>query len=72
MILTIKLVIIAIIIKIMIKCGGRRGMPTPTNTELLVTLHNGQKPFSNIKRSSSSDAVRVLYTPLKRFIQYLS
>ena len=42
MILTIKLVIIAIIIKIMIKCGGRRGMPTPTNTELLVTLHNGQ------------------------------
>ena len=42
MILTIKLIITTIIITMMIKCRGRRGMRTPTNTELLVTLHNSQ------------------------------
>ena len=33
-----------------IKHSGRYGTPTATNTELLMTLHNGQKPLSNIKK----------------------
>ena len=61
MILTIKLIII-------MKCRGRYRTPITTNTELLVTLHNGQKPLNSIKKappptvSPPSDA---LYMPLK-------
>ena len=36
-------------------------MPKTTNTELLVTLQNDQKPLSNIKKSSPSNAVRSIY-----------
>ena len=43
MILTIKLIII-------MKCRGRYRTPITTNTELLVTLHNGQKPLNSIKK----------------------
>ena len=35
------IIIIIIIISIIIKCRGRYRTPTATNTELLVTLHNG-------------------------------
>ena len=45
MILTVKVIVITIIITIIIKCRGRYRMPTKANTELLVTLHNGQKPY---------------------------
>ena len=71
MILTIKGIIITIIITIIIKGTGRYRTPTTTNLELLVTLRNGQKPLSIIKKSSPSDNVRVLFTPLKRLVQYL-
>ena len=33
-----------------------------------MTLYNGRGPLSNIKKSSLSDDVRVLYTPLKQLI----
>ena len=61
MILRIKgIVIITIIITIILKCRGRyRTLPTIT-MELLVTLQNDQKPLSNIKESSPSDAVMSL------------
>ena len=73
MILKIKvIVIITIIITIIINCGGRYKTHTTTNTELLVALHNGQKLLSNIKKCSPSDAVRALYTPLKRLIHHLT
>ena len=74
MILTIKVIVIItiIIITIIIKCRGRYRTLTTTNMELLVTLHNGRKPLSNIKKSSPSDAVRALYTPLKRLIHQLT
>ena len=51
MILTIKVTVIItiMIITITIKCSGRYRSPTTNNTELLVTLHNGRKPLSNIK-----------------------
>ena len=64
MILTIKVtVIITIIITIIIKCRG--------GIRPLVTLCNDQKALTNVKKSSISDAVRVSYTPLKRFIHYI-
>ena len=69
-ILAIK-VIVMIIIKI-IKCRDRFRIPTTINKELLVTLHNGQKPVNNIKKSSPSVAVRALHTPLKRLIHNLT
>ena len=34
-------------------------------------LHNGRKPLINIKKISPSDAVRVLYMPMKRLIHHL-
>ena len=81
MILTIKAIIIIITIiiiiirrrrrTIIITCRGRYGTPTTPNTKLLLTLQNGRKPLSNIKKSSPSDAVRVVYTPLKRLIHHL-
>ena len=72
-ILPIKVIIITIIRRtITIKCRGRHRMSRTTNTELLVILHNGWKPLSNIKKSFSSDAVRVLYTLLKRLIHRLT
>ena len=55
-ILTIKVIIIAIIIK----CRGRYRTPTTTYTKFLVTLHNGRKSLSSIKKSSASDDVRVI------------
>ena len=73
MILKIKvIVIVTIIITIIIKCRGRYRIPTTTNTELLMTLHNGRKPLSNIKKSSYSDIFRALYTSLKRLIHHLT
>ena len=71
MILTIKVILIITIITTIIKYRGRyRTLPT-TNTELLVSLHNGRKPLSNIKKDSPSYAVTVLYAPLKRLIHHL-
>ena len=55
-----------------IKCSGRYRTPTATNTELLVTSHNGRRPLSNIKKSPTSDAARALYMPLKRLINHLT
>ena len=40
-------------------------MPTTSNTELLVTLHNVRKPLRNIKKSYPSDAVRATPSPNK-------
>ena len=59
MMLTIKVIVIitTVIITLIIKYRGRCITPTTTNTELLVTLHNGQKPLSNIRKSSPLDAV---------------
>ena len=73
-ILTIKVITITIttIITAIIKCRGRYKTPKTTYTELLVTLYNGRKPLTNMKKSSTSDAVRVLYTPLKRLIHHLT
>ena len=48
---------IIIIVIIIIKCRSRYRTPTATNTELLVTLDNGRRPLSNIKKSPASDAV---------------
>ena len=62
----------ATIITIIIKCRGRYRAPTATNTELLVTLHNGRRPLSNIKKSPTADAVRALEMPLKRLIHHLT
>ena len=42
---------------------GRYRTPTATNTELLVTLRNGRRPLSNIKKNPTSDAARALYMP---------
>ena len=72
MVLIIKVIIIIIIVITIIKCRGRYKTPTATNTELLVTLYNGWKPLTNIKKSSIPDAVRVQYTALKRLIHHLT
>ena len=74
MILTIKVIVIMtiMIITMIIKYRGRYRTPTTTNTELLVTLHNGQKLLSNIKKRSPSDAVTALYTSLKMIIHHLT
>ena len=71
--LTTKVIIITIItiITAIIKCRGRSKNPKTTYAELLVTLYNGRKPLTNMKNSSTSDAMRVLYTPLKRLIHHL-
>ena len=69
MILTIKVIVIIIIT--IIKCRGRYRTPTTTSKELLVALHNGEKPLINIKKSWPLEAVRVLYMPLKRLIHHL-
>ena len=69
--ITVTVIITPVIITIIIKCKGRYRTPATTNTELLVTLHNGRKPL-NIKRRSPSDAVRVSYTPLKQLIHHLT
>ena len=71
MMMTMIIKIILIIITT-IKRRGRYRTPSITNMELLVTLHNGQKPLSNIKKSSPSDAARALYMPLKRLIHHLT
>ena len=70
MILLTKVRIITIII--IIKYRDRYKTPATTNTKLLVTLNNGQKPLTNIKKSSISDAVRVLYMPQKLLIHQLT
>ena len=74
MILTIKVIVITTrIITIIIKCRGRYRTFTRTNMELLVTLHNGRKPLSNIKKSPSpSDALRALYMSLRLLIHHLT
>ena len=55
-----------------IKYVGRYRTPATTNTELLVLLHNGQQTLRNIKKSSASDAMMALYTPLKQLIHHLT
>ena len=55
-----------------IKYRGRYRTPATTNTELLVTLRSGRMPECNIKKSSPSDAVAALYTPLKQLIHHLT
>ena len=59
-------------IAITIKCRGRSRTLTTTNTELPVTLGNGQKPLTNISKSSPSDVAWILYAPLKRLIYHLT
>ena len=49
MILTTKAIVK---ITIIIKCRDRYRTPRTTNKEILVTLHNGQRPLPNIKKSS--------------------
>ena len=66
----IIIIIIIIIIIVIIKCRDRYKTPTTTNMELLVTLCNRQKPLTNTKKSSISDAMRVLGTPLKHLIDH--
>ena len=57
----------------MIKYRGRYRMPTITNTEIPVTLHNSRKYLSDIKKNSPSYAVTdALYKPLKRLIHHLT
>ena len=69
----IKIILaIKVIVMIIIKCRDRFRIPTTTNMELLVTLHNGQKPVNNIKKSPPSVAVRALHSPLKRLIHNLT
>ena len=70
MILLTKVRIITIII--IKKYRDRSKTPATTNTKLLVTLNNGQKPLTNIKKCSISDAVRVLYMPQKLLIHQLT
>ena len=65
MILTIKVIVIITIRTIIINCRARYRTPRTTNKELFVTIHNGRKPLSNIKKSSPSD------TLLKRLIHHL-
>ena len=74
MILTIKVIVIITIIITIIIINYRKRYRTfaTTNTELFVALHNGRKPLSNLKKSSPSDAVTALYTPLKRLIHHLT
>ena len=55
-----------------LKCRGRGRTPTATNAELLVTLHNGRRLLTNIKKSPASDTARALYMPLKRLIHHLT
>ena len=68
----IMIIITIITITIIAKCRGRYKTPTTTNMELFMALYNGQKFLTNIKKSSTSDAVRVLYRPLKRLIHHLT
>ena len=72
MMMTMIIKIILMIITTIIKRRGRYRTPSMTNMELLETLHNGQKPLSNIKKSFPSDAARALYMPLKRLIHHLT
>ena len=72
MTLTVKVIVTITIIIITIKCRARYRTPTTTNTELHVTLHNGRKPLSNIKKSFPTDALKALYTPLKRLHHHLT
>ena len=57
---------------IIIKCRDIYKTLATTNTKLLVTLHNGWKPLTNIKKMSISDAVKVLYMPQKWLIHHLT
>ena len=68
----IIIITIIIILTIIMKCRRRNRNPTATNTELLVTLHNGRRPLSNIKKSPASDPARALYMPLKWLIHHLT
>ena len=61
-----------IIITIIIKCRDIYKTLATTNIKLLVTLHNGWKPLTNIKKMSISDAVRILYMPQKWLIHHLT
>ena len=55
-----------------LKCRGRGRTPTATNAELLVTLRNGRRLLTNIKKSPDSDTARALYMPLKQLIHHLT
>ena len=64
-IIMIIIIMIIIITTTIIKCRGRYRTPTAINTELLMTLHNGRIPLSNVKKSSPLDVARTPYMPLK-------
>ena len=68
----IIIIMIIIITTTIIKCRGRYRTPTAINTELLMTLHNGRIPLSNVKKSSPLDVARTPYMPLKRLIPHLT
>ena len=53
------------------KCRDRFRNPTTNNTALLVT-YNDLKPLTDIANTSISDAVWVLYVPLKQLIHHLT
>ena len=59
-IVIVIIIIIIIIIIITVKCRSRSGTLTVIQTDLPVTLYNGQKPLTNIRKRSTLDAVWVL------------
>ena len=59
-IVIIIIIIVIIIIIITVKCRSRSGTLTVIQTDLPVTLYNGQKPLTNIRKRSTLDAVWVL------------
>ena len=60
LIIVIVIIIIIIIIIITVKRRSRSGTLTVIQTDLPVTLYNGQKPLTNIRKRSTLDAVWVL------------
>ena len=59
-VIVIIIIIIIIIIITTVKCRSRSGTLTVIQTDLPVTLYNGQKPLTNIRKRSTLDAVWVL------------
>ena len=68
MILTIKAIVI---ITIIIKCRGRYRTPTTTNNKASCEITEWQKAFKYYQKELPPDAVKSLYTTLKRLIHHL-
>ena len=66
MILAIKVTVI-----IIIKCRGRYTMPTTTNNGAPCEIAEWLKAFRQYQKELPPDAVRSLYTTLKRLIHHL-